>query len=245
VSLLEEALPHVAGDLRDLGAPWALVGGLAVCVRAQPRPTADIDVAVAVPDDASARTRVGELLAVGYRSRESIVHDQTGRLATVRMIRAVAADDVAVDLFFASSGVEAEVVGAAESLEVVPGLMIPVARIGHLIAVKLCWRPSPKRDRDLRTLIERADAEDVDDARHLIASITERGYHRGRDLGAALDSWLPRPVADDVGGEDVFAGTTTGPVLCDPGARAGCIFPVAADPVVAGAVTDVDDVAVR
>lgn len=150
----ESALPQIVGDLRDLRSPWALVGGLAVCARADPRPTADIDIAVAVPDDATARARVGDLLAAGYRSRESIVHDQTGRLATVRLLSPAAGEDVAVDLFFASSGVEAEIVGAAESLEVQPGLAIPVARIGHLIAVKLCWRRSAKRDRDLRTLIQ-------------------------------------------------------------------------------------------
>ena len=190
--MLEEALRQIVGDLGDLGPPWALVGGLAVCARAEPRPTVDIDIAVAVPDDATAKARVCDLLAVGYRLRESIVHDQTGRLATVRLLSPVAGEDVAVDLFFASSGVEAEVVGAAESLEVSPGLTIPVARIGHLIAVKLCWRASAKRDSDLRTLIERAGAEDLEDARHLIAAMTERGYHRGRDLGAALDSWLAR-----------------------------------------------------
>lgn len=188
--MLEEALRQVVVDLRDLGWSWALVGGLAVGARAEPRPTADIDIAVAVPDDATAKAQVGDLLAAGYRSRESIVHDQTGRLATVRLLSPVAGEDAAADLFFASSGVEAEVVGAAEPMEVRPGLTIPVARIGHLIAVKLCWRPTAKRDRDLRTLIERSGAEDLEDARHLIVLITERGYHRGRDLGAALESWL-------------------------------------------------------
>ncbi|MEQ4210251.1 nucleotidyl transferase AbiEii/AbiGii toxin family protein [Actinopolymorpha sp. B9G3] len=156
--MLEEALRQIVGDLHDLGSHWALVGGLAVCARAEPRPTADIDIAVAAADDAAAKARVRDLLAAGYRSRESILHDQTGRLATVRLLSPVAGEDVGVDLFFASSGVEPEVVGAAESLEVPPGLTIPVARIGDLIAVKLCWRRSEKRDRDLRTLIERADA---------------------------------------------------------------------------------------
>ncbi|HEY6738731.1 MAG TPA: nucleotidyl transferase AbiEii/AbiGii toxin family protein [Actinopolymorphaceae bacterium] len=198
---LEQALPRVVHDLHDLDSPWALVGGLAVCARAEPRPTADIDIAVAVPDDATATARVGDLVAAGYRSREAIVHDQTGRLATVRLLSSVAGEDVAVDLFFASCGVEPEVVKAAEPLEIPPGVTIPVARTGHLIAVKLCWRPGAKRDRDLRTLIERADADDLDDARRLIASITDRGYHRGRDLAATLDSWLsarstitPRPA---------------------------------------------------
>jgi hypothetical protein len=189
VTLLEKALPQVVGDLDGCGSPWALVGGLAVCARAEPRPTADIDIAVAVPDDATATARVDGLLAAGYRSRESIVHGQTGRLATVRLLSAVSGEDVAVDLFFASSGVEAEVVAAAESLEVLPGLTIPVARIGHLIAVKMIWRRSEKRDRDLRALIKRADDDDLEEARQMIALITERGYHRGRDLGTALDSW--------------------------------------------------------
>lgn len=189
MTMIEEALPHVADDLDDLGAPWALVGGLAVCARAAPRPTADIDVAVAVPDDATAQTQVDALLAAGHRWRESVVHDETGRLATVRLESTVG-EGVVLDLFFASSGVEDEVVGAAEPLEVLPGLTIPVARIGHLIAVKFLWRPSEKRDRDLHTLIERADAEDLEDARRLIASITRRGYHRGRDLRAALESRL-------------------------------------------------------
>lgn len=69
--------------------------GLAICARAEPRPTADIDIAVAVPDE------------------------------------------VAVDLAFASCGVEPEVAEAAEPL---------------------------------------------------IASITDRGYHRGRDIAARLRS---------------------------------------------------------
>lgn len=188
--MLEEALARVVRDLDDLGLAWALVGGLAVCARAEPRPTADIDIAVAVPDEATAKARVGDLLAAGYRSKDWVVHDQTGRLATVRLLSPAAGGDVVVDLFFASSAVEAEVVGAVEWLPVPPDLTIPVARIGHLIAVKLCWRQSAKRDRDLRTLLKRADAVDVEDARDLIALITERGHHRGRDLGAALDRWL-------------------------------------------------------
>jgi len=188
MTMLEEALPRIVGDLHDLDSPWALVGGLAVCARAEPRPTADIDIAIAVPNDATGKALVGDLLAASYHSRESIVHDQTGRLATVRLL--CPGQDVALDLFFASSGVETETVEAAEPMHVPPGLTIPVARIGHLIAVKLCWRQTAKRDRDLRTLIARADAEDLQDARHLTATITERGYHRGRNLAAALDTWL-------------------------------------------------------
>ncbi|MFF0342296.1 nucleotidyl transferase AbiEii/AbiGii toxin family protein [Kribbella sp. NPDC004875] len=191
--MIEEALPRVVGDLQDLGTPWALVGGLALCVRAEPRPTADIDIAVAVPDDATAKACVDDLLAAGYRLSEEIVHDQTGRLATVRLDCPAVHEDVGLDLFFASCGVEAEVVGAAEPLQVPPGLSIPVARVGHLIAVKLLWRSGEKRDRDLRTLLRHANAEDLEEARHLMALIAQRGHHRGRDLGAALENWLSVP----------------------------------------------------
>jgi hypothetical protein len=42
-----------------------------------------------------------------------------------------------VDLLFASSGIETEIVREAEWLEVLPGLTMPVARTGHLVALKL------------------------------------------------------------------------------------------------------------
>jgi hypothetical protein len=45
----------VAADaLEHAGARWALIGGLAVSTRIEPRFTRDIDLAVSVPDDASA-----------------------------------------------------------------------------------------------------------------------------------------------------------------------------------------------
>ena len=48
---LERVILRLDTDLRKLGVRWALVGGLAVSVRARPRMTYDIDIAVAVMDD--------------------------------------------------------------------------------------------------------------------------------------------------------------------------------------------------
>jgi hypothetical protein len=104
--MIEEALTYVVGDLHDRRLPWALVGGLAVCARAEPRPTADIDIAVVTADDATAKAYVDDLLAVGYRWKKSIANAQTGRLATVKLDSPAVAKDVAVDLFLASCGVE-------------------------------------------------------------------------------------------------------------------------------------------
>jgi hypothetical protein len=48
VSQVESTLRDVVSDLDGLDVGWALVGGLAVSARAEPRTTRDVDVAVAV-----------------------------------------------------------------------------------------------------------------------------------------------------------------------------------------------------
>lgn len=57
-----------------------------------------------------------------------------------------------LDVLFASSGIESEVVGSAELLEVLPGLTVPVARIGHLIALKVLSRDDRDRHQDIADL---------------------------------------------------------------------------------------------
>src|SRR5262249_41798736 len=115
-----------------------------------------------------------------------------GRLATVRL--ALAAQDVrgaVVDLLFASSGIEPEVVLAAEAIEVVPGLSVPVARLSHLIALKVLARDDRTRPQDrvdLAALLTRADPAALGEARESLALVTRRGYERGRDLQRALDA---------------------------------------------------------
>jgi len=54
VPTFEESAAKVVQDLRELGYGCALVGGLAVGVRARPRTTLDVDFAVAVQSDAEA-----------------------------------------------------------------------------------------------------------------------------------------------------------------------------------------------
>jgi len=140
VNLLEAALRRVAADLAKYDRRWALVGGFAVSARAEPRFTRDIDVAVAVADDADGEGLVRLMLADGYRLLASVEQDETGRLATVRLACPLSGGDVVVDLLFASSGIEPEIVRAAEMTDVVPGLRLPIAMTGHLIALKLLAR---------------------------------------------------------------------------------------------------------
>lgn len=63
---LEATLRQIAVELTRADAPFALVGGLAVSVRTEPRFTRDADLAVALPTDAEAEALVRTLRARGY-----------------------------------------------------------------------------------------------------------------------------------------------------------------------------------
>jgi hypothetical protein len=184
-------LTRIAVDLDRLRRQWALIGGLAVSARTEPRFTRDADIAVATSDDRDAEALVHALQAAGYRAVAAVEQEATGRLATMRLVPPGETDTGAVvDLLFASSGVEHEIAAAAEVLEVMPGLRVPVASTGHLIALKVLARDDRSRpfDRaDLLALLRRANSTVLDEARRALALIEVRGCHRGRDLRADLD----------------------------------------------------------
>jgi hypothetical protein len=194
LSRAEAALRRIVSDLLDLGRRFALVGGLAVSARTEPRLTRDADLAVLVADDRDAEALGRDLQGRGWRVVAAIEQDVAGRLATVRLTPA--GGDVlgtVVDLLFASSGIEPEIVAAADRIEAVPGFSVPVARLGHLIALKVLARDDRTRphDRvDLAALLSRADALAMAEARESLALVTRRGFHRGRDLPAALDATI-------------------------------------------------------
>ncbi|WP_222105941.1 nucleotidyl transferase AbiEii/AbiGii toxin family protein [Catellatospora sichuanensis] len=147
-----------------------------------------------VANDDAAEALVRNFLGNGYTFSASVEHDN-GRLATVRLKRLSDGVGVTVDLLFASSGIEPEIANAAEQLEIVSGLLLPVATTGHLIALKLlaCDDESRPQDlADLRALLSVANSEDLTVARAAIELITKRGFNRSRDLDAALDQMLHR-----------------------------------------------------
>lgn len=202
LSRVEAALCRASADLGSLGRRWALVGGLAVSARTEPRFTRDADLAVFVDDDPDAERLVGDLQVRGWQVLTAMEEDATRRLAAVRLSsEGRAGDGVVVDVLFASSGVEAEVVGAAEPVEIFPGVVVPVAQPGHLIALKILSRDDrtrPQDSVDLRALLKGADDGVVAAARRVLALIVARGFHRGRDLERDLERALRElgPVAD-------------------------------------------------
>jgi predicted nucleotidyltransferase len=188
MTALEQNLRLIAAALDRRAVGYALVGGLAVAVRAEPRLTRDADIAVAVPTDAEAEALILALRGDGFEPFAAVEHTLAGRLATIRLARDV--DDGAVtDLLFASSGIEGEIVQQATRVEVLPGLELPVATVGHLIVMKVLARDDRSRPADADDLVGLAavasdsDWAEAERAAHLVVA---RGFHRGRDLVALV-----------------------------------------------------------
>lgn len=188
---LLDVLVRVDRDLRTLDIAWALIGGLAVSARAEPRTTRDIDLAVAVADDGEAQAVVKTFFSRGYSMKAQMEHQEARRMATVRLLPPrTYGEGIIVDFLFASSGIEPEIVAAADLLEVVEGSFMPVASIGHLIALKvLAYQPEgrPHDFGDVTALLQRAEAKDLETAIESLALITERGYDRDKDLRSELE----------------------------------------------------------
>lgn len=189
---LEELLRRIGADLRELDVEFALVGGLAVSVWTEPRFTRDVDLALSVPDDGRAEAIVASLRRRGWVVHTLLEHDAAGRLAAVRLARSERGSVPVVDLLLASSGIETETVSAAIPTELLPGLTVPVACIGHLIALKLLSTGDarPQDSVDLQALCVAADDLDRRLASEAVALIVSRGYGRGRYLSSQLAALL-------------------------------------------------------
>ena len=184
---VEQELRRAVADLDALGIRWALIGGLAISVRSVPRFTKDLDFAVAVASDPEAEDVVLRLRGRGYHPVEVLEQTYVERLSGVRLERA--GSDVIVDLLFASSGIEHEVVANATRLQVLPRLSAPVATTGHLIALKILAGRNQDLT-DLGSLIPAGSAEDLDMARQAVRLIQARGFNREQDVVADLDKLI-------------------------------------------------------
>jgi hypothetical protein len=191
---VEAALRRIAEDLGAVSGRWALIGGLAVSARAEPRTTRDVDVCVHARDDAEAEAIVYALQARSYRILSVLEQTSAGRLATVRLEPpSDAGRGAVVDLLFASSGIEPEIVDAAELLAILADFEAPVARVGHLIALKVLARDDRRRPQDwddIQALLQEATPADLEEARSALRLIEERGYHRGKSLVRNFDELL-------------------------------------------------------
>lgn len=191
---VERALRRIAADLDASGHAWCVIGGLAVSAHAEPRTTRDVDIAVAVAGDIEAEALIFSLQAAGYRVETVIEQTSIGRLATVRLLPpGETGRGALVDLLFASSGIEPEIAAAAKRRRILPQVTVPVASVGHLIALKVLAhdaRRRPQDQDDIRALLHEATEADIEESRGALRLIEERGTHRGKDLLLVLDQMI-------------------------------------------------------
>ena len=174
-----ERAQHLLKTLTALNYQSALVGGLAVSARTRPRFTRDIDFAVAVASDKEAEGLVLAMQQQGFRLLKVIEQDAKKVISTVRFGHPDDWDNQpSVDLLFGSTGIEREIVREATSFKITKGISVPVARISHLIAMKVLSENKVRdQDRsDLRVLLTAASSSELDEAERAVYLIEERGF---------------------------------------------------------------------
>lgn len=191
---LHDILLRTLAVLDELGVEGALLGGLAVSVWSEPRFTRDVDLAVAVRSDAEAETLIQRLQHNGFSLVAVVEQKAAARLATARLIPPGEDEQgIIVDLLFASSGIEPEIVADAPVVEIGAGTPVKVVRPGHLVVLKLLAHDAITRPQDgmdlaaLRSVLDDAESARAREACDLVHS---RGFHRGRDLRALLEAFL-------------------------------------------------------
>ena len=167
-------------------------------MRSKPRLTRDIDLVVAVDTEEEAEALIRSLRDAGLFPATVLEHGPTNRLSTVRLSRtADLIGDILIDLLFASCGIEKEVVSSAEDLEILPGVIMPVAQRSHLLAMKLLAvdeRRRPKDAEDILNLIKSSSEKELGLTSELLSLITSRNYHRERDLPQIFQDFISRSL---------------------------------------------------
>lgn len=195
---IEIHLKRVLIDLNELNAAYALVGGLAYGMRAEPRFTRDIDLTLLADNEEDAERIAGQVIRGGYIPEMEIANRHTGELATFRTryhrpLAGIPVDQAPfIDLLFSHCGIERETIAAATTTEPFPGVTLPTATVPYLLAMKVLSESDRRlQDRiDLQNLIAVATADDLDIVPGLLKLIDERGFADGKDLHAVYDKFL-------------------------------------------------------
>ena len=183
-----QLLVSIAATLDELQQPFALVGGLAVSIRAEVRFTRDVDLAISTTTDSETENLVYRLRAKRYVVAAIVEQEATHRMATVRLNSPAG---TIVDLLAASCGIEAEIVARADKIPIGDSL-IAVARAEELVAMKVL-SSSKKRKQDIIdaiALLECNAGLDLMTVEANLALIQARGFHRQQNLQAKFEAIL-------------------------------------------------------
>lgn len=190
-SRLRTAFAKVVDVLEELGTRYAVVGGIAIGARVDPRTTKDIDFAIQVDDDAQADALIFALRQRGY-SIAAVFQRKDGRLATARTFDA---SRVLIDYLFNTARIEREVVDAATRMDVA-GIQVPVAQSRHLLAMKIKAN-RPQDAIDIVNLVSHATPKELRHVESLLKLMQARGADPHRDFVAELREHVARSRRTD------------------------------------------------
>jgi predicted nucleotidyltransferase len=186
MSFFLSEIRRVAEDLNASGIQWCLVGGLGASVYAEPRTTKDIDVVVAIESEEDAERLNAFLSSRGYSSPSVLFHTgPTRRMGSRVMLSSSRGSEIPLDILSNSCGIEHHIVKQAIKLEVLPAVWLPVAALGHLIAMKILSHHDISRLQDkvdLMGLLRKAGPKDIDLAKSALIQIAQAGYATNRNL---------------------------------------------------------------
>jgi hypothetical protein len=140
---LHTTLRDAVSLLESQRIAYALIGGLAVSLRAQPRVTADVDLVIAADVDRALKL-AGALEKTTFRPFFQDVTDVIEKAYILPLCHR--RTSVKVDMAIGMSGFERQAVARAQRLEVA-GAMISVATAEDLLIMKvLAGRPQDEQD---------------------------------------------------------------------------------------------------
>jgi hypothetical protein len=189
---LESSIKEVITWLDSQSIGYALIGGLAISFRTVERFTKDIDLVIAVSEDSQAEKIVREISLLGYKVKTLLEQTKHGKIATVRLIKDTANGIIFVDLLFASSGIEQEIVMSAEQIDIFPNFPVNVASLPALLALKILSVDIDSRPQDvvdIKNLLKEADENEITNAKELLLLIQKRSYNRKKDLMQELSNY--------------------------------------------------------
>ena len=198
MNLVYDALDRMIQCLSDCEVRFALIGGLAVSARSEPRFTRDVDLIVDTPTDADAEKLIRALLGKGYGLHGQLEQKSVNRLATCRLLQRDQSDGVIVDLFFANFGIEQEVLDTASEEQLTDEISLPIVQAEDLIALKLLAvsnRNRPRDSEDILNLLEHVSTAKLKRTRKLLRLMAERRPVSAQNLEQLLDELIE--VADE------------------------------------------------
>lgn len=185
------SIKTVVNDLNDITSEWALIGALAASFHSEPRTTQDIDIALALRTTEEQEVLIKKLLSRGYHNKQILM--QVGPFLTMGcrlQIPSNFSNTISLDLLFNASGIEDEIVEQAAIMDLLPGLKVRIASLGHILAMKIVSQNDGNRIKDkldVQGLLQAASTEDLSMAREALKLIHSRGRNYKKDLLIELE----------------------------------------------------------